>query len=58
MLNIEKNVDEEARISSNSDNARRLPSWMKRLPSEHDLKNSTMTPINEKEKLKKKPKLL
>jgi hypothetical protein len=58
VLNIERKEDEEARSSSKSDNTRSLPSWMKRLPSEHDLKNSSLSPVSEKEKVKKKPKLI
>jgi hypothetical protein len=58
VLQIEMNEDEKAKISSKEENTRSLPSWMKRLPSNHDLKNSAPSTVNEKEKGRKKPKLL
>lgn len=45
-----------------NEKSRVLPSWLKRPPSEHDLKNSMPSvqqkTDNEKDKVKKKPKLL
>jgi hypothetical protein len=50
------------KTSDTKENQRQMPNWLKRLPSEHDLKEHTIEALEnnangEKAKIKKKPKL-
>lgn len=55
--NVSLLKSKENQIVDSSDKTRQLPNWLKRSPSEHDIKGSTITKVEEKEKTKKKPKL-
>lgn len=57
-----ENLDDTNKESSTDNGAttRKLPNWLKRAPSEHDIKNNVISAnksSTDKEKIKKKPKI-